>query len=175
MGLSLMLTSFSRIVCVGEMKRAADVLIFDKADAVGDAGLARVADGCIKAGIRHADDDVRLHGMLEREERACALARHVDAAAVDHGVGAGEVDELEDAQPLRRFAAVGSCRSVTPFLSDDDDLARAECRAQSSAPTASSAQDSEANTTLPSFSLPHAEGTEAVGVAGGDELAWGTR
>ncbi len=54
-------------------------LFFDKADAVGDAALARVTEGCIKAGIRHADDDIRLHGMLEREERARALACDVDA------------------------------------------------------------------------------------------------
>ena len=76
---------------------AADVLVLDEADAVGDAALLRVAEGGVEAGVGDADDDVRLHGVLEREEGARPLARRVDAAAVNHGVGAREVDELEDA------------------------------------------------------------------------------
>ena len=37
-------------------KGAADVLIFNKADAVGNAALLRVAEGGVEAGVRHTDD-----------------------------------------------------------------------------------------------------------------------
>ena len=63
--------------------------------------------------------------MLKREERACALACDVDAAAVDDGVRAGEVDELEDAELLRRFAAVARVGANAGRV-DDDDLAGAD-------------------------------------------------
>ena len=63
--------------------------------------------------------------MLEREERACALACDVDAAAVDDGVRAGEVDELEDAKLLRRFAAVARVGANAGRV-DDNDLAGAD-------------------------------------------------
>lgn len=141
---------------------------FDKADAVGDAALARVTEGCIKAGIRHADDDIRLHGMLEREERACALARDMDAAAVDDGVRAGEVDELEDAKLLRRFAAVARVGANAGRV-DDNDLTRADVALKLGADGVERAgfrrEDNRAV-----LQMPHAEGTEAVGVARGNEL-----
>ena len=53
---------------------AADVFVFDKADAVGDAALLRVAQCCIQAGIRHADDHICLHRVLLCKEAACLLA-----------------------------------------------------------------------------------------------------
>ena len=46
----------------GRNKGAADVFVFDKAHAVGDPGLTGVAHGGVQTGVRHADDDVRLHG-----------------------------------------------------------------------------------------------------------------
>ena len=130
--------------------------------------MARVTEGCIKAGIRHADDDIRLHGMLEREERACALARDMDAAAVDDGVRAGEVDELEDAELLRRFAAVARVGANAGRV-DDNDLTRADVALKLGADGVERAgfrrEDNRAV-----LQMPHAEGTEAVGVARGNEL-----
>ena len=49
---------------------AAYIFVLDKAHAVGDAALLRVAERCIQTRVRRADDDIGLHGMLLRQERA---------------------------------------------------------------------------------------------------------
>jgi len=106
--------------------------------------------------------------MLEREERARALARDVDAAAIDDGVRAGEVDELKDAELLRRFAAVARVGANAGCV-DDDDLAGADVALELGADGVERAglggKDDGAV-----LQLTHAEGPEAVHIARGDEL-----
>ena len=63
-------------------KGAANVFIFDEADAVGDAALLGVAEGGVQAGVRHADDHIGLHGVLLRQEAARLLACLVDGLAL---------------------------------------------------------------------------------------------
>ena len=60
-------------------ERAGDVLVFDEADAVGDARLARIADGSVDAAVRHAHHHVGLHRVLQRQKRPRAQARRVHA------------------------------------------------------------------------------------------------
>ena len=53
---------------------SADVTVFDKADAVRDAGLLRIAERRIQTGIRGTDDDVCLDRVLDCQEGAGALS-----------------------------------------------------------------------------------------------------
>src|SRR5699024_5716337 len=101
---------------------AADVLALHEAHAVGSAALASAAQGRVDAGVRHADDDVGLNGVLQGQEGARALARRVYAAAVYDGVRAREVDELEDAL-ARGLPAVAAVALKAP-VGDGDYLAR---------------------------------------------------
>jgi hypothetical protein len=64
---------------------------------VGDPGLLGVADRGRRPGLRGGDHQVRLDGMLTGELAAHLGAGLVHAAPCDAGVGAGEVDVLEDA------------------------------------------------------------------------------
>ena len=106
--------------------------------------------------------------MLEREKRTRALARDVDAAAVDDRIGAGKVDELEDAELFRRLAAVTRIRADAARI-DHDDLAGADIAFKLGADGVERAglggEDDGAV-----LQSAHAEGTEAVNVARGDEL-----
>ncbi len=71
--LSLMRTAFSR--CLGGLDEgAADVPVLDKADPIGDAGLAGIAQGRIQTGVGHADDHVRLDRVLQGQEGPSPLA-----------------------------------------------------------------------------------------------------
>src|SRR5450432_3268232 len=89
---------------------------------VGDAALARVADGGRDARVRHGNDDVGLDGVLSREATAHALARAVHRAPVDRRVGAREVDPLEDAA-VRRLARE-RMHAARALLIDEHHLAR---------------------------------------------------
>ena len=88
---------FAHLLAGGD-EAAADILVLQEADAVGDAALLRVADGCIDAGIRHADDDIRIHGIFAGQEPAGIQPRSVYAPPLEDGIRAGEVDVLKDAQ-----------------------------------------------------------------------------
>src|SRR5699024_5198765 len=53
------------LVLAGLDEGPADVAVFDEPHAVGDAGATGVADGGGDAGVRHAHDHVRPHGVLQ--------------------------------------------------------------------------------------------------------------
>ena len=155
----------------GLYERAGDVLALDKADAVGDAALPRVAQRRVEAAVRHADDHVGLHGVLQRQERAGAHARHVDARTVDHGIRAGKVDVLEHAGSLFRLAYVRAV-GAHAVLVHHHDLARLQIAHQMRA-------DGVQSTTLrgedgAAPQLPDAQGPETVRVARGDQLGGAT-
>ena len=85
---------------------AAYIFVLDKAHAVGDAALLRIAERCIQTRVRCADDDIGLHGMLLRQEPACLQTGLMHTSALDDGIRAGKVDVLKDAHRVRRGAAV---------------------------------------------------------------------
>jgi len=62
---------------------AADIVIADDAEFVGDVGLAGETDCRRYAGIRHRDDHIGRRRRLTRELRAHGLAHIVDVAAAD--------------------------------------------------------------------------------------------
>ena len=100
---------------------AADIVVADDAELVGDAAGLGVADRRRHAGIGHRHDDVGLGRRLAGELGADRLAHLVDVAAVHDRVGAGEIDVLEDAGPhglTRREAD-----RFDALVRDDDDLA----------------------------------------------------
>ena len=100
---------------------AADIVVADDADLVGDAGLLGIADRRRHAGIRHRDDHIGLRRRLARELGAHGLAHVVDVAAADDGIRPGEIDVFEDARP-RRHRRERLVR-VRAFLVEDDHLA----------------------------------------------------
>ena len=102
------------------MKVRPDVFVLDKAHAVGDAALLRVAERCIQTGVRRADDDIGLHGMLLRQEPARLRTGLMHTGALDDGIRAGKVDVLKDASSVRRGAAVVLHRAQTVAVGNDD-------------------------------------------------------
>ena len=53
------------------------------------------------AGIGHRDHHVGVGGRFSRQLLADALARFIDIAAFDGGIGPGEIDIFEDAEAVR--------------------------------------------------------------------------
>ena len=83
----------------------------------------READRRWGAGVRDADDEVRVDGSLPRETLAHADASTVHLDAADPRVRASEVDVLEDAQ--RVTPSRNGLGSVYALVVDPHDLARA--------------------------------------------------
>ena len=124
MVLSLMLTDFSRWLCSGWIKVRAIYLFLMKPTPYGMPDCSGIAEGGVQAGVRHADDHVRLNGVLQRQKGARRAARAgVDAAAVYDGVRTGKVDVLKDAQRAGRTGRSGAVMLRRPPLSADHDLA----------------------------------------------------
>ena len=84
------------------MKVRPDIVVADDAELEGNAGLGRIADGRGHARIGHRDHHIGGHARLAGELGADALARLIDAGALDDAVGPGEVDVFEDAEAARR-------------------------------------------------------------------------
>ena len=164
MTFSLMRTAFS-----GLDKRPAYILVLHEAHAVGDAALPGVAERGVEAGVGHAYDDIRLHGVLESEEGARALARGVDAAAVDDGVRARKVDELKDA--LGALAAAVAAVGFYAVAGYGDNLARLHVAQEPGAYGVEGAALAGYGPAV--VKLAYAQWAEAEGVARGDELARG--
>ena len=90
--------------------------------------------------------------MLQCQESAGPLSGGVDAGPVDDRVRPGEVDELKDAQlsgDLPRWLVSDFMPSLSTTTISSGWMSRSN-----RAPTASSAQLSEVNTTDPFFSVP---------------------
>ena len=85
--------------------------------------LRRIRIMNVQTGIRHADHHVRLHGMLQREERASAQPRGVHRASVDDGVRTREVDVFEHAGGLGLLSHMGAV-GAQAVLIHYHDLAR---------------------------------------------------
>jgi hypothetical protein len=100
---------------------AADVGVLHQARAVRDAAGLGVADGGRGAGLRGRYHQVGLGRGLGGEPAAHLDPGEVDAAPGDVGVGAGEVDVLEDAAARLCFR---EARGTEPVLVDGDQLAR---------------------------------------------------
>ena len=99
---------------------AAYIFVLDKAHAVGDTALLRIAERCIQTGVRCADDDIGLHGMLLRQEPARLQTGLMHTGALDDGIRAGEVDVLKDAHRVRRGAAVILHRAQAVAVGNND-------------------------------------------------------
>ena len=80
-----------------------------------------VADRRGHAGIGHRHDHVGVDGIFARQLRAHRLAHVIDRAAMDDGIGPGEIDIFEDAGAcrLRREGLV----AVDALVRDHDDFA----------------------------------------------------
>src|SRR3990167_5353260 len=100
---------------------AADIMVADDAEFERQAGALGVADRRRHAGVGDRHDDVGRHRTFHRQFQADALARLVDADALEARVGAGEIDVLEDAEAARLLReGLDRTRAVAV---DDDDLA----------------------------------------------------
>src|SRR5690606_20872109 len=78
-------------------ERTPDVGVLDQPDAVRNAGLLRIPDGGGCPGLRHRDDQVGVGGELTGQPATDLDPDAVHALLVHQGVGACEVDELEEA------------------------------------------------------------------------------
>ena len=115
---------------VGLDERAADVAVLDQALAERDAGRAREADRGRRARVGDRQDEVGLDRRLRGEPLAHPHARAVHLDAVEPRVGAGEVEELEDAErAVRRPARRPGARARRPRRSTTQ-LAAARPRAR---------------------------------------------
>ncbi len=118
---------------------------------VGDAALARVADGRRDAGVGHRDDEVGLDRRLPGEVAAHLEAAVGERAAVEPRVGAREVDELEDAHRRARPGQLDALAAQLPSPSTMT-ISPGSISRTNSAPMMSRAQVSLAITALPSKS-----------------------
>ena len=94
------------VILTGRDEGSADIFVFHQADAVGDSGGPGIAQGSVQAGIRNADDDIRVHRVGLCQYLACPDPGGVDADTLDDGILPGKVDMLKDAKPSWSRAAV---------------------------------------------------------------------
>ena len=100
---------------------ASDIMVADDAEFERHTRFLRIAERGRHARIGHRHDDVGVDMAFAGELAADALARLVDAGALDDAVGPGEIDVLEDAEPA--VAAAERQQARDPVGADDDDLA----------------------------------------------------
>ena len=130
---------------VGLDERAPDVAVLDQALAERDAAALRVADCAAgRAGVGDADDDVGVGRGLVGQPLAHPAADVVQGLALHRGVGAGEVDELEDAERRRRCGST-ACAKRAPCSSMTTSSPGRSSRSRR-APMRSSAHVSDAST-----------------------------
>ena len=147
------------------------VVVPDEAHLEGEPGRLREPQRRGDARVGHGNDDIGIRRALHRQLPPESLADLVDASAAHDRIRAGEVDVLEDAEPLdRREKRVVGVRS--PGVDDDhlarlhlpqvlrlDQVERARLRGDDRSP-------------LP-LHLPEGERPDPVGVAHPDQLVPG--
>ena len=95
--------------CLGRGdKGAPDVFVFCKTNGVGDAGGFCVAHGGIQPRIRHTDNNIRLDGMLLRQEGTGLLPGQAYAASVQHGIRPCKIDVFKHTHAPRPGLAVAA-------------------------------------------------------------------
>ena len=141
-------------------ERAADVAVLDQALAERDSGRAGEADRRGRARVGDRQDEIGVDRRLCSEPLAHSNARAVHLDVLEVRVGAGQVEELEDAERavLRRLDRLDRSQAVRV---DEDELPGRDL-ALEGAPTRSSAQVSDATTHWPS-SRPSASGRKPNG------------
>ena len=152
---------------IGRDERSADIFVFQKSDAVGNARSLRVAERRIQTRIGNADDDIRVDLIFFRKERARALSRVVHIAAVDLRIGARRVEVLEHAERLLPAAVRGIV--LDAVFGDDEHFARLDL-AHLVPPNRVERAGLGSDQIAPVVALAEAERAEAVRVARGDEL-----
>ena len=103
-------------------KRPPNIAVFDEADAVRNPRFLCEAERRVKPAVRHADYNVRLNRMLTVQDAPGALARLMDAHAVDNRIGPRKIDVFEYAEAALA-AAVGT-DAAQPVLIGDNNLTR---------------------------------------------------
>ena len=145
---------------------APHVGVLHQALPVGDAGGLGVADGGGGARLGGGDDEVGFHRVLAGQGRSHLVARGDDAAPGDAGVGAGQVDVLEDAAGP---AGGGETRGAHTVLVDFDELAGLDLAHEGG--TDDVQGGSLGGHGPPVAQAPQHQGAHSVGVAGGVEGA----
>ena len=159
------------LALAGGNKGAPDILVFDKAQAKGNAGLLRVADGGVQSRIGHTHNQVCLHGVALCQQTTGVFSCFMDADAVDDGVGAGKIDVFKNAAPLGPAAAMGSVGMNTGFVKGQD-FSRKQIPLEFCAHSRQSAAFRSHNVKVFGGDAI-AQGTEAVGIPGGNHLGRG--
>ena len=147
---------------------SSDVLVLDEADTIWDTGLPAVTDRGIEAGVRYADDDVRIDRMLFCEELAGAHTGIVYGCSVDDRIRTCEVNILKHAGGVLLGIAVILDGAET-ILIHDHDLTRLEVTHQLRTDRIECAGlTGEYDGTVLGFTI--AERAEAVRITYGDQL-----
>ena len=94
------------VILPGGDEGPADIFVFDQADAVGNPRFPGIAHGGVQTGIRHADDNVRVHRMGFCKDLPCPDPGIMNADTVDDGIRPGKVDIFKNAHLFGRGAAV---------------------------------------------------------------------
>ena len=74
---------------------SADILVFDKANAVGNTALPGVAQGGVQTGIRHAHHQVSFHRVPSGQQLTGIFPGSMDTDTIDDGVGPSKIDILK--------------------------------------------------------------------------------
>ena len=151
---------------------AAHILVFDKADAVGNAAFQRIAQRGVQPGIRRADDHIGLHRVFLGQKTAGLQSGFVDAGALNDRVRAGKIDVLEHAQGMGGGVAVGADAAQTEPVGHHD-LAGLHIPQHPGAHGVQRAGFRRKGIAGAVGQLADAQRAEPMGVAGGDELGVG--
>ena len=100
---------------------ATDVMVTDDAKFKWHTELLGKTQGGGDAGVRNGHHHINITGRFQRQLTAHLFAHVIDRAATEDGVGAGEIDVLEDAGPCR-LAREGPV-ALDALIRDDDDFA----------------------------------------------------
>ena len=120
-------------------------------------------------GVGHGDHQVGLHRRFGGQLLPHPAARRVEGLALHHRVGAGEVDELEDAERLA--LAVHHLLDVIAVLVDPADLPRLDLADQLGADDVQARR--LAGQAVAVLDLAQHQRTDAVGIAEADDLVLG--
>ena len=91
---------------VGGDERPSDIFVFDKPDAVGNPRRSAKTERRVQPRIGYADDQVGLRGVGIRQNFPRFYSCVVYGNAVDHLIGTGKIDILENTEFLRLFIAM---------------------------------------------------------------------
>ena len=159
------------MILTGGNEGSADIFVLDQADAVRNPRFPGVAHGGVQTGIRHADDNIRIHRMGFCQNLPCPHPGVVNADAVNDGIRPGKVDVFKNAHfPGRGAAMTGVGVDAVAVKGQNFPGQNVPLEFRTHGVEGAALRSDDIRSVLP---FPKAQRAEAVGVAHRNELGGG--